>query len=94
MLYITLLGKCNSLIICATNRPQDLDAALLSRFDLMIKYNMPDAKTRIAIIQRYAKQFIGNTTALQQLGEISNRLSCRDIMVVMIYIYIYIYLSL
>lgn len=48
---ILCLGKYNSLIICATNRPQDLDAALLSHFDLMIKYNMPDTKTRIAIIQ-------------------------------------------
>ena len=72
-------GKCNSLIICATNRYQDLDSALISRFDLIIKYNMPDYTTRKAIITRYAKQFIGKEDSLKQLAESSSDLSCRDI---------------
>jgi SpoVK/Ycf46/Vps4 family AAA+-type ATPase len=72
-------GKCNSLIICASNRAQDLDSALISRFDLIIKYHMPDFSTRQAIIKRYAKQFNNKENALQQLAENSSNLSCRDI---------------
>jgi SpoVK/Ycf46/Vps4 family AAA+-type ATPase len=49
-------GKSKSLLICATNRPQDLDSAMLSRFDLSIQYPMPDFETRKAIFCRYAKQ--------------------------------------
>jgi hypothetical protein len=50
-------GKGKSLLLCATNRKQDLDAALISRFDLCIKYDLPDFDTRKAIFARYAKQF-------------------------------------
>ena len=39
-------GKGKSLLICATNRRSDLDAALLSRFDLSIKFELPDFETR------------------------------------------------
>ena len=39
-------GKSKSLLICATNRRSDLDAALLSRFDLSIKFELPDFETR------------------------------------------------
>ncbi len=48
-------GKSNSIMICTTNRKVDLDKALLSRFDLMISYQLPDEDTRKAIFQRYAK---------------------------------------
>ncbi len=34
-------GSSKSTLICATNRMQDLDAALLSRFDLTIGYHLP-----------------------------------------------------
>uniref|UniRef100_M4BFV0 AAA+ ATPase domain-containing protein n=1 Tax=Hyaloperonospora arabidopsidis (strain Emoy2) TaxID=559515 RepID=M4BFV0_HYAAE len=53
-------------VVCATNRSaiakldawyccyrkQDLDAALISRFDLSIRYNLPDEKTRQAVFAR------------------------------------------
>lgn len=49
----TLLRKIDSfesdgevLVICATNRKKDLDPALISRIDLGIKFELPDAKTR------------------------------------------------
>jgi SpoVK/Ycf46/Vps4 family AAA+-type ATPase len=50
-------GKANCILICATNRKEDLDKALLSRFDLMIKYDLPDLDTRKEIFYRYAKHF-------------------------------------
>jgi SpoVK/Ycf46/Vps4 family AAA+-type ATPase len=48
--------------MCATNRKEDLDKALLSRFDLMIKYDLPDLDTRKEIFYRYAKHFNDFTT--------------------------------
>ena len=80
----TLLRKIDSfesdgevLVVCATNRKKDLDPALLSRIDLSIRFELPDAKTRAQIFQRYAKQL--NESELKDLGELSRNLSGRDI---------------
>ncbi|KAF6251022.1 P-loop containing nucleoside triphosphate hydrolase protein [Scenedesmus sp. NREL 46B-D3] len=43
-----------SVLIGATNRRQDLDAALLSRFGLSIHFGLPDEACRAAILQQYA----------------------------------------
>ena len=43
------------LLICATNRKQDLDPAMLSRIDLSINFALPDKQSRAAIFSRYAK---------------------------------------
>ncbi|KAG2533498.1 hypothetical protein BBO99_00003163 [Phytophthora kernoviae] len=64
-------------VVCATNRKQDLDAALISRFDLCIRYNLPDEKTRRAVYSRYAKQL--SEEDILQLATVSPQLSCRDI---------------
>ncbi len=59
----TLLRKIDSfesegevLVICATNRKKDLDPALVSRTDISIRFDLPDAKTRSEIFKRYARQ--------------------------------------
>ena len=64
-----------------TNRKQDLDKALLSRFDVMIKYDLPDFEARKQIFKRYAKQFNNdnNNNNYDQLANASIGLSCRDI---------------
>ncbi|GLD95097.1 hypothetical protein PINS_up003722 [Pythium insidiosum] len=64
-------------VICATNRKQDLDSALISRFDLCIRYDLPNEATRKAVFARYAKQLTRDD--LSQLAAISGGLSCRDI---------------
>lgn len=58
----TLLRKIDSfesegevLVICATNRKKDLDPALISRTDMAIRFELPDAETRSQIFARYAK---------------------------------------
>jgi SpoVK/Ycf46/Vps4 family AAA+-type ATPase len=80
----TLLRKIDSfesegevLVICATNRKKDLDPALISRLDLSIRFDLPDASTRASIFSRYAKQL--KQEDLNHLGEISIYLSGRDI---------------
>lgn len=65
------------LVICATNRKKDLDPALVSRLDLAVRFELPDAKTRSLIFQRYAKQLSADD--LKKLGELAEHLSGRDI---------------
>jgi len=80
----TLLRKIDSfesdgdvLLICATNRSKDLDPALLSRLDIKIDFDLPDKRMRSLIFQRYAKQL--NQKELEELGDLSQDLSGRDI---------------
>ena len=80
----TLLRKIDSfesegevLVICATNRKKDLDPALISRTDLSIRFELPDASTRAQIFQRYAKQL--SEGELAELGSLSVDLSGRDV---------------
>ena len=47
-------GKPRTLTLGATNRKQDLDRALLSRFDKSIYFPLPDTKERAAILENYA----------------------------------------
>ncbi|CAI5958084.1 unnamed protein product [Closterium sp. NIES-65] len=42
-------------VIAATNRKEDLDPALISRFDAAITFSLPDAHTRALIIAQYAR---------------------------------------
>lgn len=51
----SLESNSNVLLICATNRKQDLDKALLSRIDVIIKFDLPDESQRSSILSRYAK---------------------------------------
>ena len=45
----------STVLIAATNRPQDLDPALLSRFEVSVHFPKPDTDTRQAIFALYAK---------------------------------------
>ncbi|VVB07772.1 unnamed protein product [Arabis nemorensis] len=64
-------------VIAATNRKQDLDPALISRFDSMITFGLPDLQTRQEIIAQYAKQL--SKTELVQLAQATESMSGRDI---------------
>ena len=66
-----------SIIIAATNRKNDLDHALLSRFDASIQFGLPDAACRKAIFAKYAKQL--QDDELQQLASMTDGFSGRDI---------------
>jgi len=70
-------GRNKNVLICATNRKQDLDLALLSRFDVSIKFDLPARPARQAIFARYAKHLAGEE--LTRLAEASEGYSCRDI---------------
>lgn len=67
--------KC--VVIAATNRKQDLDPALLSRFDSMITFDLPDQQTRQEIAAQYAKHLA--KTDLTELAAATEEMSGRDI---------------
>ena len=48
------------LVICATNRKEDLDKAMLSRIDLSIKFDLPKLMERHKIFKLYAKHLTKN----------------------------------
>ncbi|CAA6670000.1 unnamed protein product [Spirodela intermedia] len=65
------------IVIAATNRKQDLDPALISRFDTMIPFFLPDQHNREKIASQYAKHL--KVSELAQLAEATEGMSGRDI---------------
>lgn len=49
-------GAKDAIILAATNHKEDLDAALVSRFDVIVSFPLPDLDTRVAMLRLYAKQ--------------------------------------
>ncbi|KAG1364027.1 putative ATPase family AAA domain-containing protein 1-B [Cocos nucifera] len=64
-------------VIAATNRKQDLDPALISRFDSMISFGLPDQQTREEISAQYAKHL--KKSELVQFASATEEMSGRDI---------------
>ncbi|KAK1297513.1 hypothetical protein QJS10_CPB15g01710 [Acorus calamus] len=64
-------------VIAATNRKQDLDPALISRFDSMITFGLPDAQNREKIAAQYAKHL--KESELAQFSSVTEEMSGRDI---------------
>ncbi|XP_073039071.1 uncharacterized protein [Primulina eburnea] len=64
-------------VVAATNRKQDLDPALLSRFDSMIAFGLPDHQTRQEIASQYAKHL--TKSDLAELASATAEMSGRDI---------------
>ena len=66
-----------TVLIAATNRPQDLDPALLSRFELSVPFPLPDESERSKIFALYARHLPEDE--LDELSEIAAGSSGRDI---------------
>ncbi|RDX82501.1 hypothetical protein CR513_36697, partial [Mucuna pruriens] len=64
-------------VIAATNRKEDLDPALISRFDSMITFGLPDHRNRQEIASKYAKHL--SKTELDELARVTQDMSGRDI---------------
>ena len=63
----------NVTTIAATNRKDDLDVALLSRFDAIIHFDLPTMEERMAILSLYAKHMSGGE--IQKLARMTDKLS-------------------
>ncbi|CAN1157192.1 Cell division control protein 48 [Linum perenne] len=64
-------------VIAATNRKQDLDPALISRFDSVITFGLPEHSDRQQIIGQYAKHL--PKSELERFAALTENLSGRDI---------------
>ncbi|EPS69768.1 hypothetical protein M569_04996 [Genlisea aurea] len=64
-------------VIAATNRKQDLDPALNSRFDSTITFGLPDQQTREAIVGQYAKHL--TRSEMSGIAALAEGMSGRDI---------------
>ncbi|KAL9273358.1 Proteasome-activating nucleotidase-like protein [Drosera capensis] len=64
-------------VIAATNRKQDLDPALISRFDSMITFGLPDYQNRQEVAAQYAKHL--SKTELADFASYTEGMSGRDI---------------
>ncbi|XP_015688369.1 outer mitochondrial transmembrane helix translocase [Oryza brachyantha] len=64
-------------VIAATNRKEDLDPALISRFDSIICFDLPDQQTRAEIAAQYAKHL--TKSELIQFSLATEEMSGRDI---------------
>ncbi|XP_015574306.1 26S proteasome regulatory subunit 7 isoform X2 [Ricinus communis] len=64
-------------VIAATNRKQDLDPALISRFDSMITFGLPDEQNRQEIVAQYAKHL--KRSDIEELAKVTDQMSGRDI---------------
>ena len=66
-----------SVVVGATNRPEDLDPALLSRFSTTVEFGLPGEKCRADILKKYAHQL--NSTELGALATATAGMSGRDL---------------
>lgn len=66
-----------TLVLAASNRKNDLDAALLSRFGSVINFPLPEQQERIAIFATYAKHL--PPSALELLAQKTEGCSGRNI---------------
>ncbi|KAH7278482.1 hypothetical protein KP509_38G043700 [Ceratopteris richardii] len=64
-------------VIAATNRKEDLDPALISRFDSSITFDLPDQQTREEITAQYARHLTPNELAA--VAAASEGMSGRDL---------------
>uniref|UniRef100_A0A0D9VKU2 AAA+ ATPase domain-containing protein n=1 Tax=Leersia perrieri TaxID=77586 RepID=A0A0D9VKU2_9ORYZ len=64
-------------VIAATNRKEDLDPALISRFDSIICFDLPDQQNRAEIAAQYAKHL--TAPELIQFSLATEEMSGRDI---------------
>jgi ATPase family AAA domain-containing protein 3A/B len=71
MLYHTGTASSQFMLILATNRPGDLDAAVLDRVDEAIEFGLPDLDERKRMVNLYYERFGGKVPSLP--AAISNK---------------------
>lgn len=72
-----LVDRSNVVVIGATNRKTDLDPALLSRFDLFVRFPLPNPDERAKILGYYAKHL--DADAIRTLVDMSEGRAGREL---------------
>lgn len=71
-------GAKDAIILAATNHKEDLDAALISRFDVVVSFPLPDFDTRVAVLKLYAKQL--SEEHIREIAELTWGFSGRELL--------------
>ena len=71
-------GPQNTILLAATNHKEDIDPALMSRFDVVVSFPLPDLNTRMAILTLYAKHL--SKEELRTVAELSKGFSGRELL--------------
>mmetsp|Transcript_7889 Transcript_7889/g.17395 ORF Transcript_7889/g.17395 Transcript_7889/m.17395 type:complete len:819 (-) Transcript_7889:96-2552(-) len=58
MLYHTGTPSSQFMMVLATNRPHDLDSAVLDRIDESVEFGLPDLDARIGMVKLYFDKFV------------------------------------
>ena len=69
----------STIFVCATNRRNDLDPALLSRFDLSVHFGLPQVAARAQIFSRYAQHLDEQELGKLAADVLSRGMAGRDI---------------
>lgn len=67
LLYQTGTQSRNFMLVLATNRPEDLDPAILDRIDVSLRVGLPQAEQRTGLFRMYMKMNVLDTAAAKQL---------------------------
>ena len=67
LLYQTGTPSRSFMLVLATNRPQDLDTAVLDRMDVSIPIRLPELPQRVALVRLYMKKQLLEVAAKSQI---------------------------
>lgn len=67
--FIDGFKSTDSIVVAATNRKQDLDAALLSRCQAIVTFGLPDVACRADILKHYAAHLAAEVRLLLVLQQ-------------------------
>lgn len=71
-------GPQDTILLAATNHKEDIDPALMSRFDVVVSFPLPDVPTRQAVLSLYAKHL--DEDELRTMAELSAGFSGRELL--------------
>ena len=52
------------MLVLATNRPEDIDSAVLDRMDVSVLIDLPDMEERVALTKLYMKEHVENSAEI------------------------------
>jgi len=67
MLYHTGTPSSQFMMVLATNRPHDLDSAVLDRIDESVEFGLPDVKAREDLVTLYFRKYITQPLKIKPL---------------------------
>merc|ERR1719247_3659042 len=68
MLYHTGTPSSQFMMVLATNRPHDLDSAVLDRIDESVEFGLPDVKAREDLVTLYFRKYITQPLKIKPLS--------------------------